>query len=92
MPARLALDVVTGPDVLIVIVEVATVPLTVTFGGLNEHTGGMVTSGVIVLHESVTPPGGLAYPLIALMLITPSPPLPAVTLLGVTAFCTVMVN
>jgi hypothetical protein len=53
---------VTGPKVLIVSVEVATVPVTTTFAGLKEQTGGMVTNGVIEAHDSVTPgvPAGLA--------------------------------
>ena len=85
---------VTGPKVLIVMVEGIGVPLTTTVGGLNEHTGGIVTKGVIEAQESVTPgePGGLLYPLIGLMVMIPSPPLPAGTLFGVTAFSTAMVN
>src|ERR1019366_209992 len=78
----------------IVRIEVATGPVTGTLGWLNEHTGGIVTKGVIELHDSVTPavPGGLTYPLMGLMLMTPWPPLPAGTLLGTTAFSTVIVN
>jgi len=74
-------------------VELATCPFTTTFGGLNEHTGGIVTSGVIELHDSVIPaePAGLEYPLIGLMFTVPSPPLPAGTLLGLTG-AVVMVN
>src|SRR5580704_4987312 len=86
--------VVTGPAVLIVSVELVT-PLTFTGWGLNEQIGGIATSGVIEAHDSVTPPavpGGVMYPLMGLMLITPSPPLPAGTLLGATAVCTVIVN
>ncbi len=41
------------------------------------------------LHESVTSP---LYPLMGFTLITPSAPLPACTLLGATAVCTVIVN
>ncbi len=53
--------VVVGPDVLMVRVEVATAPFTTTGFLSNEHTGGIVTKGVIVLHDSVTPgvPAGL---------------------------------
>jgi hypothetical protein len=57
-----------------------------------------VTSGVIEAHASVIPPvgsfgsGGVVYPLIGLMLTIPWPPLPAGTLPGATAVCTVMVN
>jgi hypothetical protein len=80
--------------VLIVRVDVTGVPVTTTVAGLNEHTGGIVTKGVIVAHDSVTPgvPGGLLYPLIGLRVMVPSPPLPAGTLLGTTAFSTAMVN
>ena len=72
--------VVTGPNVLIVNVDVTTVPFTTNVGGLNEHTGGIVTNGVIVAQESVTPGEPLMYPLIGLMVIVPSAPLPAGTL------------
>ena len=77
---------------LIVNVDVTTVPFTTKVGGLNEHTGGIVTNGVIVAQESVTPGEPLMYPLIGLMVIVPSAPLPAGTLLGTTAFSTVSVN
>ena len=37
-------------------VEVCTVEVNIgTVAGLNEHTGGTVTAGVITLQESVTP-------------------------------------
>jgi len=90
-----------GPHVLIVRVEVMTaVPFKGGLGGLNEHTGGKVTSGVIVVHDKVMPEiilpptcrVGLLYPLIGLRLITPSLPLPAGTLPGTTGLCTLMVN
>jgi len=91
--------VVTGPNVLIVIVELTAVPLTgklvIPEGYENEHTGGMVTSGVTVEQDNVTPPfgnPGLMYPLMGLIWTTPCPPLPALTLLGDTALVTVMVN
>jgi len=80
---------------LIVIVEVADpVPDTLTGFGLNAQMGGIVTKGVIELHESVMPavPVGVTYPLIGLMLIVPCPPLPAGTEVGVTALVTEMVN
>ena len=54
-----------------------------------------MTSGVMVAQDRVTPPvgnPGLLYPLIGLTWTRPWPPLPALTLLGDTAFCTVMVN
>jgi hypothetical protein len=41
---------------LIVMVAVVTVPFTGTGCGLNEHTGGSVTSGVIEEHDNVTLP------------------------------------
>lgn len=46
---------------LIEMFEVAGFPFTITVGGLNEHTGGIVTSGLMELQESVMPgePGGL---------------------------------
>lgn len=90
--------VTTGPEVLMVSCEVlGPSAVTVTVLGLNEQIGGMVTKGVIELHDSVTPGvGGLvtgvAYPLMGLMLITATPLLPAGTLPGCTAFSTVMVN
>ena len=57
---------------MIVIVAVAGAPFTCTAGGLKEHTGGIVTNGVIELHESVIPASeGLIYPLIGLMVIVP---------------------
>src|SRR5207237_3563753 len=75
-------------------VDVTCVPFTTRVGGLNEHSGGIVTKGVIDAHDSVTPgvPAGLLYPLIGLIVTVPSPPLPAGTLLGATAFSTDMVN
>jgi hypothetical protein len=82
-----------------VIVDVTGVPFTGKLvrpeGYENEHTGGIVTNGVTVEHDNVTPPvgkPGLLYPLMGLIWTTPSPPLPALTLLGDTAFVTVMVN
>jgi hypothetical protein len=84
--------VMTGPNVLMVIVEVTDVPLPVTGFGLNEHTGGIVTSGVIELQDKVTPELGMTYPLIGFTLITPSAPLPAGTLDGATVLTTVMVK
>lgn len=53
-----------------------------TSGGENEQIGGIVTSGVIDAHVSVTFP---VYPLAGFTLTTPSAPLPATTLLGATA-------
>ena len=66
---------------------------------LNEHTGGNrdqrsdrrarqgdSASGIVRVA------GGLVYPLIGLMMITPSLPLPAGTLLGCTGLCIVIVN
>jgi len=88
--------VVTGPNVLIVTVEVMGLAFTVrvlAFPGYeNEQTGAIVTSGVIELQASVVPPAGLRYPLMGLTLTVPSAPLPAGTLLGATALWTVMVN
>jgi len=78
-----------------VIVEVATPPaatVSVDPCGLNEHTGGIVTRGEIVAQESVTPPVGLAYPFVELMLMVPSAPFPAGTLLGAMVRATVIVN
>src|SRR5258708_26118245 len=69
-------------------VEVST--FTPTVGGLNEHTGGIVTSGVIEAHDNVT--SVPTYPLIGLRVTTPWPPLPAGTVVGATVFSTVMVN
>ena len=85
---------------LIVNVEVAGAPLTIKLenpdGYENEHTGAIVTSGVIDAQDSVTPalglPDGLTYPLIGFTLTTPSAPLPAGTLFGATVLCTVIVN
>jgi hypothetical protein len=78
--------------VLIVRVEVvAPVPLTGAGLGLNVQTGGITTTGVIELHESVTP-AVVLYPLIGLMSITATPLLPAGTLPGSVAFSTVIVN
>ena len=59
---------------------------------MKEHTGGIVTSGLIDAHDSVTPPAPLLYPLIGLTLMVPWPPLPAGTLLGETGVAIVMVN
>ena len=88
--------VVTGPNVLIVSVELAGVPLigsAVFPGGYeNEHTGAMVTSGLMEEQASVTPPVGAAYPLIGLTVTTPCAPFPAGTLLGATVVVTVIVN
>jgi len=53
---RVNAPVVTGPKVLIEMVEVAVVPFTGTGLGLNEHIGGMVTNGVMDEHDRVTPP------------------------------------
>jgi len=72
-------------------VDVIGVPFTGIVVGLNEHTGGIVTRGVIVAHDSVTPTE-LLYPLIGLMVMVPSPELPAGTLVGTTAFSTEIVN
>ena len=85
---------------LIVRVEVMAVPSKGGLGGLNEHTGGKLTSGVIEVHAKVIPEiiwlpicrVGLIYPLIGLRMITPSLPLPAGTLPGTTGLCTLMVN
>ncbi len=52
--------VVIGPYVPIVRVEEVTPGGTGL--GLNEQMGGMVTSGVIELQESVTPGAGAVYP------------------------------
>jgi hypothetical protein len=81
--------------VLIVSVEEdAPTPLTGTGLGENEQMGGIVTTGEIELHESVTPGafGAVLYPLIGLMSITATPLLPAGTLAGAVAFSTVIVN
>jgi hypothetical protein len=40
---------------LIVRVEVTGTPFTGGLGGLKEHTGGIVTSGVMEAHDKVTP-------------------------------------
>ena len=76
-------------------VEVAAVPFTtkpVAFVE-NEHTGAMVTRGVMELqYRVINPFVGVLYPLIGFTLTTPSAPLPAVTLLGATGLCTVIVN
>lgn len=74
-------------------VEETTVSFTCGLGGLNEQYGGIVTSGVMVEQESVTPAlVGLLYPSRGLIFTIPSAPLPAGTLLGATAVCTVTVN
>lgn len=83
-----AAPVITGPNVLIVIVEVSTFAPTV--GGLNEHTGGIVTSGLIDAHDNVT--SVPAYPLIGLRVTSPWPPLPAGTEVGATGLDTVIEN
>jgi len=86
--------VVTGPNVLIVSVELMGVPFTCrpVPCGENEHTGAIVTSGLIVAHASVIPPLGDRYPLIGFIVTTPVAPLPAGTLVGATAVATVIVN
>ncbi len=90
--------VITGPNVLIVSVEVAAGPFSGKLfrpvGYEKEHTGAIVTSGVIEAHASVTPPlpGGLTYPLIGFTVTIPCAPLPAGTLLGDTLVVTVIVN
>ncbi len=66
-----AAPVVTGPAVLMVIVDVAGAPSTGTGCGLKEQTGGNVTSGLIEAHDNVIPSPGLIYPLIGFTLITP---------------------
>lgn len=59
----------------------------------NEHTGAIVTNGVIELQKSVMYPSlGVVYPLKGLTLTIPSAPFPATTLLGATGLCTVIVN
>lgn len=88
-PIRAAVVGSVGPVVLIVSVEEAS-PAGRGLG-LNEHTGGAVTSGVIEEHERVTPPEGMLYPLSGLTLTVPVPPLPACTLLGATGSVTVIV-
>ena len=60
---------------------------------MNEHTGAIVTRGVIEEQASVIPPPfGLLYPLIGFTVTTPVAPLPAGTLVGATAVVTVIVN
>jgi hypothetical protein len=44
-----------GPYVLIVRIEVTGSPFTGGLGGLKEHTGGFVTSGVMETQDNVTP-------------------------------------
>jgi hypothetical protein len=80
--------------VVIVTVDVMGVPLTVNPDpcGEKEHTGAMVTSGVIVAQANVIPPSGDRYPLIGLIVTTPVAPFPAGTLVGATAVVTVIVN
>src|SRR3974390_1754249 len=72
-------------------------PVIIGCGGLKEHTGGIVTSGVIEAQLSQTPEFGsfgfgLVYPLIGLIETVPSAPLPAGTLPGETAVSTVTVK
>jgi hypothetical protein len=61
---------------------------------VNEHTGAIVTNGVIDAHDNVMPPGGggVTYPKTGFTVIVPSAPVPAGTLLGATALFTLMVN
>jgi len=89
-----AAPVVTGPKVLIVSVELMGVPFTCrpVPCGENEHTGAIVTSGLIVAHASVIPPLGERYPLIGFIVTTPVAPLPAGTLVGATEVATLIVN
>src|SRR5436305_12170711 len=86
----------TGPNVLIVRVATSGFAFAVRDpvlpGYENEHTGAIVTSGVMELQYRVIPPAGITYPLIGLTRTVPSAPLPAGTLLGDTACCTLMVN
>jgi hypothetical protein len=91
--------VITGPNVLIVRFELADpVPLmgnvVCPAGYENVQMGGTVTSGLMVLQESVMPglPGGVLYPLTGFTLMTPCPPLPAGTEVGVTGLATEIVN
>jgi hypothetical protein len=61
--------------------------------GLNEHTGAIVTSGLIAAHESVIPPlTGVTYPYTGFTNTVPWEPLPALTLPGAIAPVTLMVN
>jgi hypothetical protein len=60
--------------------------------GLNEHTGAMVTSGLIEAQESVIPPLGVEYPFTGFTTTVPWEPLPAGTLAGAIAPVTLMVN
>jgi len=94
---ELCAPVVIGPNVLIVRVALSGGPVTCRLfpplGYVNEHTGAIVTSGLIVAHARVTPsPCGLTYPLIGFTVTTPCAPLPATTLLGATVLVTLMVN
>ena len=87
---------VTGPNVLMLMVEVVEdVPFTVRFVpfGLNEHTGAIVTSGLIEAHERVIPVwAGVKYPYTGFTSTVPWAVLPAGTLVGATALVTLMVN
>ena len=61
----LCAPVVTGPNVLMVSVELMdVVPFTCRSRplGVNEHTGAIVTKGLIDAHASVIPPSGVTYP------------------------------
>lgn len=79
---------------LIVNVELTGVPFTCRPlpCGEKAHTGAIVTSGLIVAHDSVIPPSGETYPLMGLIVTTPVAPFPAGTLVGATAVVTVIVN
>jgi hypothetical protein len=60
---------------------------------VNEHTGAIVTNGVMDAHESVMPPFvGVTYPKIGFTVTTAWAPLPAGTLVGATELVTLMVN
>jgi hypothetical protein len=60
---------------------------------VNEHTGAIVTNGVIDAQASVMPPlFGVTYPKTGFTVTVPSAPVPAGTLLGATALFTVIVN
>src|SRR5215469_4929036 len=79
-------------------------PVTVSSGPLEyvkEHIGEIATSGEMEAQESVIPQVfaathgpvvGVRYPLLGFMLTMPCAPLPAGTLVGATALCTVIVN
>ena len=72
----------------------AVVPLTDRFFplGVNEHTGAIVTNGVMDAQASVMPPLGVTYPKTGFTVTVPWAPVPAGTLLGVTALLTLRVN